>query len=184
MKNDIYNSCPIYKTKLITLRLTGKEDGKQLLKCYSDEKSVPIFNSDNCNGDTFYYTTLEKMNEALDFWKFSYENRSFVRLSIIDNKSKAIIGTVEMFNREAEDDCNGIGVLRIDLGSNYEKKEYINEILNIVNNNFYEDFDVNCIITKAIPIATERIDSLKEKGYIPLNKKFISYDDYFVRDII
>lgn len=184
MKNDIYSCCPIYKTNIITLRLISKEDADQLLNCYSDEKSVAIFNSDNCNGDTFYYTTIERMNKTLDFWSFSYENKYFVRLSIIDNKSKDIIGTIEMFKREAEDEFNGAGVLRIDLQSNYEKKEYIDEIINIANNHFYEDFDVNYIITKAIPIATERIDSLKEKGYTPLNKKFISYDDYFVRTIM
>lgn len=97
MKNDIYSCCPIYKTNIITLRLISKEDADQLLNCYSDEKSVAIFNSDNCNGDTFYYTTIERMNKALDFWKFSYENKYFVRLSIIDNKSKDIIGTIEMF---------------------------------------------------------------------------------------
>lgn len=184
MEINIYDSCPIYKTNIITLRLSEKEDAEQLLNCYSDEKAVPLFNSDNCHGDNFYYTNLERMNKALDFWRFSYENSYFVRLSIIDNKSKDIIGTIEMFKRKSEDDFDGMGVLRIDLKSNYEKKEYINEILKIVNKSFYEAFVVNCIITKAIPIATERIASLKEQGYISLNKKFISYDHYFIRDTI
>ena len=37
--------------------MTNKEDKADLLKVYSDEKSVPFFNSDNCGGDDFYYTT-------------------------------------------------------------------------------------------------------------------------------
>lgn len=44
MKTNIYDSCPIYKTNIITLRLSDKEDAEQLLKCYSDEKSVPLEN--------------------------------------------------------------------------------------------------------------------------------------------
>lgn len=184
MENHIYKVCPIYKTDIITLRLITKEDNEQLLKCYSDEKSIPLFNSDNCNGDNFHYTTIERMNKAINFWKFSYENKYFVRLSIIVNNSKDTIGTIEMFKREATDDFNGFGILRIDLQSNYEKKEYINEILDIVNNHFYNDFHVNSILTKAIPMASERITSLAEKGYGPLNKKFICYDDYFIRDIM
>lgn len=68
---DIYEECPIYSKKLITLRQTIIEDAEELLKCYSDEKAVPFFNSDNCDGDTFYYSTTERMKQAIDFWNFS-----------------------------------------------------------------------------------------------------------------
>lgn len=180
MKNDIYKECPIYTTDKVTLRLTSLEDVKELLKCYSDEKAVPLFNSDNCHGDNFYYTTLERVEEAIKFWQFSYENRYFVRLTIILNSTKEKIGTIEIFKRQADDEFNGFGVLRIDLQSKYEKKQYIDEILDIANEYFYEAFDVNFIITKAIPEAVERIASLKSKGYTPVDKKVMLYDDYFV----
>lgn len=45
---DIYSVCPEYKSHLVTLRKTAREDAPELLKCYSDEKAVPLFNSDNC----------------------------------------------------------------------------------------------------------------------------------------
>lgn len=70
---DIYQECPIYKKKLITLRLVMMEDADELLNCYSDEKAVPFFNSDNCHGDNFHYTTLERMREAINFWDFASE---------------------------------------------------------------------------------------------------------------
>ncbi|NOV59940.1 hypothetical protein [Clostridium beijerinckii] len=44
-------------------------------------------------------------------------------------------------------------------------------------------FDVKHILTKAVPMATERINALMEKGYKPINKKFIIYDDYYCREI-
>ena len=38
---------------------------------------------------------------------------------------------------------------------------------------FYKDFVVESIITKAITVATQRIASLENKGYVQLHKKFI-----------
>ncbi|MDF2880810.1 MAG: acetyltransferase [Clostridiaceae bacterium] len=182
MKGDIYKECAVYKTQLLTLRLSYQEDAEELLKCYSDEKAVPLFNSDNCHGDDFHYTTLERMGQAIDFWQYSYEHKYFVRFTVILNETKEKIGTVEMFKREEEDEFNGFGVLRIDLQSKYENQKYIDHILEISNKEFYEAFQVNSIITKAVPAAVQRTESLKSKGYVPLNKKFMIYDHYYVRN--
>jgi hypothetical protein len=177
---DIYEECPIYKNKLITLRQTKVEDVRELLKCYSDEKAVPFFNSDNCHGDDFHYTTIERMRQAIDFWDFSYKNRYFVRWTVVLNETNEKIGTIEMFHRIADDEFNHYGVLRIDLISKYEIQKIINEVLGIADRNFYKAFDVEAILTKAVPDATERIESLLQNGYRPINKKFMIYDDYYV----
>lgn len=181
MKKNIYKNCPIYTTEVLTLRLTSLEDVAELLNCYSDKKAVPFFNSDNCHGDDFHYTTIEVMKEAVDFWQYSYKNRYFARLTVILNTTGEKIGTIEMFKRDSEDEFNHFGVLRIDLQSNYEKQQYIDEILQIVNKHFYKAFEVNSILTKAFQNSTERITSLKSNGYAPINKKFVIYDDYFIR---
>lgn len=184
MKNDVYRICPTYQGNKITLRQTIFKDADDLLICYSDEKAVPLFNSDNCHGDDFHYQTIERMKQAIEFWNFSYGKRYFVRWTIIDNSSKTIIGTIEMFHRITEDEFNHFGVLRIDLQSKYEKKEYIDDILEIANEQFYTDFDVENILTKAIPSAFERISALQNQGYVPLNRKLMIYDDYFVKHIV
>jgi [ribosomal protein S5]-alanine N-acetyltransferase len=181
MKNDVYSICPTYKGNTITLRQTKLEDAAGLLTCYSDQKAVPLFNSDNCHGDDFYYQTMERMKQAIEFWDFSYGKKYFVRWTIIENITDATMGTIEMFHRIAEDEFNHFGVLRIDLQSQYEKKEYIDDILAIANQCFFADFNVESILTKAIPSAFERISALRNKGYLPLNRKFMVYDDYFVR---
>jgi [ribosomal protein S5]-alanine N-acetyltransferase len=179
---DIYEECPIYEKKLITLRRTNMEDAHELLKCYSDEKAVPFFNSDNCNGDDFHYTTIERMKQSIDFWEFSYKNKYFVRWTVILNSTKEKIGTVEMFHRVKEDEFNHYGLLRIDLKSNYETQPIIEDILEIVNEDFYKAFDVKAILTKAIPEAENRIISLLKKGYLPINRKMMIYYDYFVNE--
>lgn len=178
---DVYEVCPTYVNNYITLRKTVLDDGEELLKCYSDKKAVPFFNSDNCNGDDFYYTSIERMNQAIEFWNYSYVNRYFVRWTIILNRTNEIIGTVEMFHRIAEDDFNHYGLLRIDLMSKYENQKIIDNILEIANQSFYLLFDVKAILTKAFPGAEERIISLKKKGYIPLGKKLATHDNYYVK---
>ncbi len=181
MVKNVYKDCPIFKNDCITLKQTTMEDADELLKCYSDKEAVKFFNSDNCNGDDFHYVTVERMKKAIDFWKFSYENKYFVRWTIVLNDTNEKIGTIEMFHREAEDEFNHYGVLRMDLQSKYEKQKYIDNILEIVNNNFFEIFSVDHILTKAIPNASERIESLKKNFYVQLNRKMIIYDNYFVR---
>ncbi len=177
---DVYKECPILKNDFITLKQTTMEDAEELLKCYSDKEAVKFFNSDNCHGDDFYYTTVERMKQSIDFWDFSYKNRYFVRWTVILNDTNEKIGTIEMFNRGSEDEFNCYGVLRIDLQSKYEKQKYIDDILEIANENFFKLFNVNHILTKAIPYALERTLSLEKKAYVPLNKKMMEYDDYFV----
>lgn len=178
---DIYEECPAYKNEIITLKQTSMEDVQELLKCYSDEKAVPFFNSDNCHGDDFHYKTFERMKEAVSFWDFSYKNKYFIRWTIFLNNTNEKIGTIEMFHRTADDEFNNYGVLRIDLHSKYEKQPVINGVLEIVNDNFYKAFDVKAILTKAVPDDSERIASLIQNGYKQINRKFMIYDDYFVR---
>lgn len=180
MIKDIYEECPTYKKKIITLRQTKIEDFQELLKCYSDDKAVSLFNSDNCNGDDFYYNTGERMKQAIDFWNFAYKNKEFIRWTIILNNTNEKVGTIEMFHKVGDDEFNHFGILRIDLRSNYETQPVIDDILEIVKENFYRVFNVKAIVTKAIPNATERITSLVQKGYKPFNRKPMIYDDYFI----
>lgn len=182
MTQDIYKICPTYKNTLITLRKTKIEDAEGLLRCYSDEKAVPFFNSDNCHGDNFHYTTKERIEEAIQFWESSYSNVYFIRWTIILNSTKEIIGTIEMFHRYAEDKFNHCGILRMDLQSKHEKQQIIESILSVVNEFFYEAFQVKTILTKCIPAAKERAVSLNNAGYKSINEKFMIYDDYYSRE--
>lgn len=181
-KSNVYEDCPIFINNLITLKQTILDDASELLICYSDEKAAPFFNSDNCHGDTFVYKTIERMRQAIDFWDFSYKNKYFVRWTIISNDTNEKIGTIEMFHRIADDEFNHYGVLRMDLLSKYEKQKYIDDILEIVSDNFYHCFEVEYILTKAIPAASERINALRNNSFVPLNKKLMIYDNYFVQE--
>lgn len=75
---DVYKNCHVYENDYYVLRIVNKEDKTELLKVYSDKKAVPFFNSDNCGGDDFYYTTESRMEQAIEYWLWEYNRQGFV----------------------------------------------------------------------------------------------------------
>ena len=111
---NVYDSCPAFEDERFLLRFVKQEDADDLLKVYSDKNALPFFNSDNCDGDNFYYPDSDRMENAIDFWLRSYETKWFVRWTIFDKTISKAIGTIEMFHRIADDDFNHVGVMRLD----------------------------------------------------------------------
>lgn len=181
---NVYKNCPKFENETYLLRLVSDEDCNDLLKVYSDEKSIPLFNSDNC-GYGFHCTTTEHMSETIKAWHSEYNRHAFVRWTIIDKHKNSAIGTIELFNRKSNDYFNNCGILRLDLRSDYEKATEIKSILLLIVEPAFELFQCKMIATKAIPKATERIFILEELGFLLSNKKVIGhngtrYDSYFV----
>ncbi|UFH63652.1 GNAT family N-acetyltransferase [Clostridium cadaveris] len=173
---NVYEKCPSFEGDKYLLRLVTIDDAKDLLEVYSDKNAVPFFNSDNCNGDDFHYDTLERMKETINFWITSYEGRWFVRWSIIDKAINKAIGTIELFHRNATDYFNNVGLLRLDLRSDYEKEAEIIEILDLIKKDTYELFNCDRIATKAIVGADERVKALIKLGFKPSNRVLIGHD--------
>ena len=142
---SIYEFCPTLESDKFVLRLFQEEDCDDLLKVYSDKNALPFFNSDNCDGDNFYYATKERMAEALAFWKSSYQNGWFARLSIIDKASSTVIGTVELCLRVSEDVYHNMGILRIDVRSDYEKEDALYDITTLITPHLPEMLNCNGI---------------------------------------
>ena len=182
---EVYEECPILENDKYLLRLVDISDAKDLLKVYSDEKAVPYFNSDNCNGDDFFYKTLERMQATIKYWIFEYERKGYVRWAIIDKTSKEAIGTIELFNRNSKDYFKSCGILRLDLRSDYENQDCIFAILSIIIPTAYDLFHCNMIATKAVPFAKERIHALKRMRFNQSEDKLVGHDgteygDYWV----
>lgn len=183
---EVYESYPKYNGLRYSLRIVERSDCDDLLKVYSDVKSVRLFNSDNCYGDDFYYTTKEEIMNAIDFWLDKYGRKEFVRWSVVDNTKKEVIGTIEMFHRDADDAFTNCGLLRLDLRSDYEFSTEITKILRPLLNVAFSWFDCDMIATKAISEAVERISALKRFGFEKSDEKLIGHDgteysDYYVR---
>lgn len=182
---DVYKNCPSFENDKFLLRYISESDCSDLLKVYSDKKSVPFFNSDNCGDDNFHYQTEERMLEAIKYWFFEYERKGFVRWSVIDKNTNTAIGTIELFHRKSKDYFTKCGLLRLDLRSDYEKADIIIDILSVILHPAFKLFHCNKIATKAIPGAKERIAALIILGFNHSNEKLIGHDgteytDYFV----
>lgn len=169
-----YKKCPVYETENFILRLVSENDAEDLLECYSDLSAVKLMNSDRCNSD-FYYTTINKMKKCIGFWLEEYSKKKYVRFAVVDKQLNKAIGSIEIFGGD-------YGVLRVDLQSYYEKECYIFELLELSNKYFYEVFETDNIIIKAIPKAKQRISALIDSGFSP-DTKFRPNLDYYIKSI-
>ncbi|MBQ9607917.1 MAG: hypothetical protein IJV15_00565 [Lachnospiraceae bacterium] len=70
-----------------------------------------------------------------------------------------------MFHRTSDDDFNDMGVLRLDLKSDCEKSEVIQEILCLFIPSAFDLFDCVEIISKVPIYAVERIDAVQRLGF-------------------
>lgn len=185
---NIYEACPILEDGKFILRLVQREDCDDLLKVYSDKNALPFFNSDNCDGDNFYYATKERMEEALDFWQLSYKNGWFARLAIMDKAVSAVIGTIELCLRVSEDEFNHMGILRVDVRSDYEREEVLYDIAALILPRLPEMLGCTGIITKVPIYAVERREAMKKAGfrksdYLLVGKTGYAYDGYWIREV-
>lgn len=184
--NSPYEKCPVYENENYILRLVQEEDKKDLLKVYSDEKAVPFFNSDNCGGDDFHYKTESRMAQAIEYWLWEYDRQGFVRWTIMSKAVNQAIGTIELFNRKADDYFNNCGLLRLDLRSDHERQEIIFEILSFIIPSAFELFECQMLATKVPSFASERKAAITRLGFAASAEKLIGghdkkiYADYYL----
>lgn len=181
----VFEKCPVIENERFLFRLVSEDDAKDLLKVYSNKNALPFFNSDNCNGNNFYYQTEEKILELIKFWIWEYECKRYVRFAIVDKSNMEVIGTIELFKRISKDYFNEAGIMRIDVRNEFEKQNILFDILSLVINPAYELFDCTKIATKAAIYAIERIEALKRMNFKSTEEYLItvdgkSYGDYWI----
>lgn len=182
---DVFENCPVFEDENFKIRLIEEADADDLFKVYSDKFALPFFNSDNCHGSNFYCAKKEDIENAIKYWLIEYRvNKGFVRFSVVDKSRNEVIGTIEMFNRKANDYFNNCGLLRLDLRSDCEKVNVIQNVLALVVEPFFKLFKCSLIATKGALYAVDRIEALKNLNFIksdePLIGHYQTYYDYWV----
>ncbi|MDE6868781.1 MAG: GNAT family N-acetyltransferase [Clostridia bacterium] len=183
---NVYKTLPVPESKNYILREVRERDADDLLKVYSDEKAVPHFNGDNCHGDDFHYTAMERMKQAISFWLFSYENGYFVRWAVVEKSSGKAVGTIELFHRDSDKDYfDNCGLLRLDLISDCERVEVIEEIVSLLKDSAFDWFYCDKIATKVNPFADERKTAVEALGFKLCEEPLVGdggekYFDYYV----
>ncbi len=182
---NTYENCPVFDSDNFIIRLIENDDYDALLKVYSDKNALPFFNSDNCDGDNFYYDTIKKMKEVLAFWQTAFDNGWFTRLSIVDKITSEVIGTVELCLHVSEDAFNNTCILRVDVRSDYEREDALFEIFSLLTPKVEKLVGGKGVITKAPIYAIERINALKKAGYkksdnFLIGKSGYKYGEYWI----
>lgn len=192
-KTSIYEDWRSYENEEFLLRPVRTEDAQELLKVYSDEKARKLFNIDNFPVPCFF-DTLDQMEQELEYYRRAYGSREFVRWSVVEKRTKEVIGTVENFLRNAMDQATGkpkdafhnTMILRMDIRSDREKEEVLLPLLLLILENAWEDFACDRMATKAPPLAGERRKVLEKAGFeaakeVLVGHKGQKYVDYFIR---
>ena len=182
-----YRQCPIYQNENYRIRFVKQSDVKDLLKVYSDPKTVALCNCDNCEDD-FYYTSRVRMEQAINYWIMEYHREGFVRWSILDCTSSTAIGTMELFKRSANDAYDNTAVLRLDLLSKYEEQSCLQEILSLILPHIRDLFQCTQVITKCVQEAEKRRAVLLEMGFSPSKESLVGWDgtlyqNYYLRKL-
>lgn len=178
-----YENCPVFEGANYLLRLVEPDDAPSLLTVYSDEKSLPLFNSDNCTYG-FYCASLEQMQETISAWLQEYREKSFVRWAVVDKGHDWAVGTIELFNRQSEDSFHNCGILRLDLKSEYEREDVIEEILSLILPSAFELFECKLLATKIPPVASRRKAAMEKAGFTATEERLAgshgTYGDYYI----
>ena len=182
---NIYETCPTLESERFILRLVEECDCDDYLTVYGDKNALPFFNRDNCDGDNFYYPTKERMAEAIGFWHMAYEKGWFVRLSIVDKETTGVIGTVECCLRVSDDAFNHMGILRVDVRSDYEEEAVLYEFFSLITPKLDEMLGCKGVLTKAPIYAVERIKAIQNAGFTKsehmlIGKNGYAYDGYWI----
>lgn len=182
MNVSVFEQCPVYESEHFKIRKMKMEDAKELFQCYSNKEAAQYFNGDCCNDD-FYYTDYAEFVKCMKYWESRYQEKDFVRFTIMDTRLTQAVGTVEIcpsFKYSADQCC--MGILRIDILPEYESEEEFTELMQVILNHVYEDFDVRSVIMKAQVNADIRRKVLKSFHFVPAQDECnISFKDYFVR---
>ena len=118
----------------------------------------------------------------MEYWLSRYEAQDFVRWSIQDKEKKSLIGTVELCpSLKYAVDGKMMGILRIDLKSEYEKQAVLEELVDILMVHIYEDFQVASVIMKIQKDAKERQKLIKKYQFVSAKEECnIGFSDYYV----
>jgi hypothetical protein len=184
-RKNPFEKCPFYETDGLIFTKVKDEDAAELLLCYSDPITKGHMNNDNCGGE-WNCSSIDEVKKGINGWEKEFDAKFYIRWSVTSKQANKIIGTIEIApipntTRFLDGVCR-VGILRMDILSSFENENVFSEILKMANDNFYADFDIDSIITKAAADDTQRVLALKNSGFKKLeSNSIVPYSDYYIK---
>lgn len=184
MIENPFISCPEYETENFLMRKISMEHAEDLFEVYSDLITRKHMNNDNCGGEWPCHT-LEIVKEGIRSWEKEFDDKYYIRWSILRKSDMKSIGTIELAPAPGVlrffDGICCTGILRVDLKSELEKEEIFSEIYKMTRSEMIEQFGIEKIITKGNPDELDRIKGLENSRYFKLpDYEIISYPNYYI----
>jgi hypothetical protein len=189
---DIYKIPPVFENERFLLRVVEPADAEDLLAVYADPAAQDILTECSAWNCDFGYGAkdLAAMQNYIGIWIDAYKNRFFVRMTILDKQSQKAVGTIEAFHRAEGSFCGNKICLRLDLHSDYENENAIDELLSLIIKDGIKLFGADGIVTRAIPVAAERIKALAKNGFVLSdeisvvdNQRGVTNRDFWVKTV-
>lgn len=176
---DLSETELMFESAHFLLRPAEETDAADLLRCYSDEEAVARMNDDNCT-NTFLLKTVEEMIACIRFWQSDGERSQYIRFAVVDKADDRAVGTCELFPREKIGPLKNVGLIRLDLMTDYETKEVLSELFSLFHREFYGQLQF--LMTKAPATATLRRELFRIWGYAAVkNRSVLPFDEYWFR---
>ena len=185
--DKLFEINPKIENSRYRIRLVRKKDLIELLEIYSNKENLKFINVDDCNGEDFYFPTIEMLEKKYEFWKYAYKKKWFIRMTIISKNDNRIIGTIELMKIISFDSFDGDILLRLDLKSKCEQSEIIKEVITLIKEKLISDCSYKKIITKSTKDMSVRTNALIDLGFKYSNRLLLGkednklYKDYYVK---
>jgi hypothetical protein len=190
LQTDPYTNCPVFESEHFMLRIVEPSDAEDLLAVYADPAAQDILNECSAWNCDFGYGAkdLTAMKDCIGKWIDAYKYRCFVRMSITHKQTAKAVGTVEVYYREEDSFFGGKICLRLDLLERYENESAIAELLSLIIKDGINTFGADGIVTRATPVAAERIKALVKTGFVLSDETMkdfhgwgVTYGDFWVK---
>ena len=132
---------PVFGNERFLIRKLDDNDVKDLIKIYPNKAN--------------------NMKKVINYWDESYNQGRLVKWGIVDKENNSVIGTIEQSNN----DSNNSSIIKLDLRSDYEKKDIIINILELITPSSYNLFNCDSIKIESYESDVERTNALYEMGF-------------------
>ena len=177
-----FKKCPVFETEHFKLRQVKMKDAADLVECYGNPTLAVQGSAHGCIVGPGGYgsKTKKEMQDFIRFWLKEYHKGWYVRWSVIDRQSGAVVGTVEGGGHDIPG--QGMGVtLMIDLVASYETETYVSELLRLIIDQFYTLYGADIFIIYGMPGADVRLNALAAAGFVPVDWDSEDKENHYCR---
>ena len=152
-------------------------------------KIVEFWNRYTAKQKTLFFSVVAAVIITLVALFVILNRTSYTRLATFDNsaqtaEAETLLKENGIKHRVSDDAFDHMGILRIDVRSDYEEEKVLYELFSLITPELYELLGCKGVLTKAPIFAVERIKAIRKAGFTKsehmlIGKAGFAYDGYW-----